>query len=398
MKHLILSIMAISLFITLVPGGFVSACTSAVANAEATADGRPIVWKNRDTLFLSNKVLYVKESPYSYIGLVNAEDTGKWVYAGLNGSGFGIINTVAYNLPKIEGEKHELHGRIMADALRTCKTIDDFENYLSDSLGPSLGACTNFCVMDVSGKTAIFETHNNGFAKIETADEAEKYLVNTNFARSGEEGKGKGYLRFQQATHLFEQAPVGKISHTHILHSITRDFGHQILKHPGLDSLTKVSVKNPIWIYNNDCINGPNTSASVVLVGKKPDEPTSVPVFWVILGEPVTAIALPVFVTAGEAPSLLWDGDDAPLYKEAWRLKEKIRPYSEEDRYNYMNLSCLVNKEGTGFLPIILETEQEIFDATDSFLKISHTPQEYADFQDSMAQKALNALRRINSK
>ena len=60
-------------------------CTTAIIRGEAAKEGVPILWKNRDTGFLSNKVIYVNEMPYSYIGLVNDKETsGRWVYAGLN--------------------------------------------------------------------------------------------------------------------------------------------------------------------------------------------------------------------------------------------------------------------------------------------------------------------------
>ena len=80
-------------------------CTTAIIHSDAAGEGVPILWKNRDTGFLSNKVIYVNEMPFSYIGLVNAKETsGRWVYAGLNCEGFGIMNSVAYNLPKKTGE------------------------------------------------------------------------------------------------------------------------------------------------------------------------------------------------------------------------------------------------------------------------------------------------------
>ena len=36
------------------------ACTSAVVSGKATPDGRPLLWKNRDTGYLRNHVAYVK--------------------------------------------------------------------------------------------------------------------------------------------------------------------------------------------------------------------------------------------------------------------------------------------------------------------------------------------------
>ncbi len=50
------------------------------------------------------------------------------------------MNTVAYNLPKETAEIKDLEGLIMADALRLCRTVDDFEAYVEANLGPALGA------------------------------------------------------------------------------------------------------------------------------------------------------------------------------------------------------------------------------------------------------------------
>ncbi|MCU0289395.1 MAG: hypothetical protein MUF15_23735 [Acidobacteria bacterium] len=192
-------------------------CTTAIINGGASADGVPMLWKNRDTDSLSNKVIYVEEKPYSYVALVNAEETsGRWVYGGLNSTGFGIMNSVAYNLPGTDGEMKDLEGLIMSDALRTCRSVDDFEQAIKKNLGNSLGSWANFGVIDAAGNAVIFEVYNHGYKKYDTTETPGKYLVNTNFARSGKEGKGAGYLRFERASTLFKEIP-GKITHEYIL-------------------------------------------------------------------------------------------------------------------------------------------------------------------------------------
>ena len=50
------------------------ACTSAVVSGRATPDGRPLLWKHRDTDFLKNHVEYVKGEKYDFIAVVNSED------------------------------------------------------------------------------------------------------------------------------------------------------------------------------------------------------------------------------------------------------------------------------------------------------------------------------------
>lgn len=371
-------------------------CTTAVIRPEASADGRPLLWKNRDTDFISNKVIFVNEVPFRYIGLVNAGETsGRWVYAGLNSAGFGIMNSVAYNLPEKENEMKDLEGQIMADALRTCRTVDDFEGYLRKNLGINLGSLANFGVIDGKGNAVIFEVHNHGISKLEAADAENKYLINTNFARSGEPVDGKGFLRFEQATRLFSFQPEQRFSPELILRHYARDLGHMLIKLPTLKDLEAIPADPPMWIYYRDCINRPYTSAAVVISGKKPGDKRSLATFWVILGEPVTSIAVPLWVEAGQVPEALWQGKGAPIYEQSYRIKQTANPWGEPDREYYLKINRLVNRDGTGFLPRILEIEQEIFRETEAFLKNKRDSRELAAFQDKMADKVLSTLEKI---
>jgi hypothetical protein len=371
-------------------------CSTAVITGAASQNGVPMLWKNRDTGYLSNKVVYVQEKPYNYLGIINAKETsGRFVYAGLNSVGFGIMNSVAYNLPKKSDEMQDLEGQIMADALRTCKTVDDFETYIKKNLGEALGSWANFGVIDAQGNAVIFEVHNNGCEKLNASDAPEKYLVNTNYARSGKKGKGAGYLRFERAEALFKKIPANKITHEYIFQNISRDFGHPLLKHPTLKELEKRSVKERVWVYSRDCINRPSSASAIIINGKKPGDKDSIATLWVILGEPVTSIAVPLWVEAKESPLPLHEGDEAPVCAEAMRIKKIIRPYTEGSKENYMEVTRLVNKEKTGFLPLLLKTENEIFAETAEFLKKKRTTKELAAFQTKMAEKALETLKKI---
>lgn len=379
-------------------------CTTAIINGAASAEGVPMLWKNRDTDVLSNKVIYVEEKPYSYVALVNADETsGRWVYGGLNSEGFGIMNSVAYNLPKNDSEMKDLEGLIMADALRTCRTTDDFEQAIKKNLGGSLGSWANFGVIDADGNSVIFEVYNHGCKKFNADETPEKYLINTNFSRSGQEGKGAGYLRFDRASALFKEMP-GKVTHEYIFQHIARDFGHPLLRHPTLKELEKIAGNPPLWVYSRDCINRSSTAAAIIICGKKPGDKESLATFWVLLGEPITSIAVPIWVEAKETPLPLRGGDNrgdkAPICAEAMRIKHIIRPFVEDAKDNYLQVTRLVNMEKTGFLPLLMKTETEIFYETAEFLQggLEHrpTPEQLAKFQDKMAQKALDALKQVN--
>lgn len=371
-------------------------CSTVIVDGKASQKGVPMLWKNRDTGHLSNKVIYVPEHPYSYIALVNHDEaSGRWAYAGLNSQGFGIMNSVAYNLPKDTSEYQDLEGIIMADALRSCRNVGDFEQSLKKNMGPALGSWANFGVIDAQGHALIFEVHNHGYIIHDAAKPAEKYLVNTNFARSGKEGEGAGYLRFDMAEVLFKQIPGGHISAPYIFRHIARSLSHPLVKHPTFKELESMPSDPPLWINTQDCIDRPYSSAAIVIEGRNPEKKDSMATLWVLLGEPVTSIALPLWVEAGEVPELFYKGEESPLNKEAMRIKKLLYPFSEGSKKNYMNVTRLVNKEGTGFLPLLLKTETEVFKATDKFLKKPRSPFELAAFQKRMAEKAFNALQQI---
>src|SRR5215213_3848844 len=75
-----------------------AACTTGVASGRATADGRPLLWKNRDTKDPNNRVAYVPaaDGRHAYIAVV---DPGGAVWMGANDQGFCIENSLIKDLP-----------------------------------------------------------------------------------------------------------------------------------------------------------------------------------------------------------------------------------------------------------------------------------------------------------
>lgn len=373
-------------------------CTAAVISPLATVNGAPIIWKNRDTGTLSNKVVHVQAAPFSYLALVNAgSPSGRHAWAGLNSAGFAIMNTVAYNLPEKPGEMSDLEGIIMADALRTCRTVEDFEKYIQANLGSDLGSRANYGVMDASGDAFLYEVHNHGYEKFDAASTPDGYLVVTNFARSGKRNEGAGYIRFERAKRLFQSLPEKQITFQEIISHFTRDIGHVLLQHPALHDLKSLPAGENRWLYSSDCIDRPSTSAAVVVVGKNPGEHDSLATMWVIPGEPLCAVAVPLWVEAGICPKSLWEGEEAPIWQESLRIKDILRPQKEGNKKNYISLTRLDNAGGTGYLPLLLETESEIIKTTLKFLSENRTSDELAAFQEKMVEKALSILKRIPS-
>jgi len=76
---------------------FIYPCTTGIITGKHTVDGRPILFKHRDSDFEQNKLMYFNDGKYDYIGLVNSADTeGNEVWGGSNSTGFSIINSASF--------------------------------------------------------------------------------------------------------------------------------------------------------------------------------------------------------------------------------------------------------------------------------------------------------------
>jgi len=371
-------------------------CTTAIITGEATADRAPILWKNRDTDTLSNKVVFVNEKPFSYLGVVNGQaPSGRSVWGGLNQAGFAIINSVAYNLPQKAGEREDDEGLLMGDALRTCATVDDFETFIKRNLGPDMGARTNFGVIDARGGAAIFEVHNHGYSRLNAADSVGKLLLNTNFSRTGTPDQGAGYLRFDREEELFAAVPAGQLSIEFILQTAARDLGHPLVQSLPAAQWKDLPEDKPYWVHANYTINRASTASVLAIQGVRPGEDPKKSILWVILGEPACSIAVPLWVVAGTPPAELWEGQEAPISREAARLKDLLRPLKGRDRKEYVDVVRLDNKAGSGWLPANLQLERKIMQETQTLLVGNPTNDQLDAFQKQAAARVLARLKEI---
>ena len=110
-----------------------AACTSAIVSGRLTANGRPLLWKNRDTDDQNNKIerIAATRSSYEYVALYNATDKDcSQAWMGFNDKGFAIMNTASYNLNSDTIKNMDHEGFVMTLALQKCKNVDDFQNLL----------------------------------------------------------------------------------------------------------------------------------------------------------------------------------------------------------------------------------------------------------------------------
>lgn len=322
----------ISLFMTL-SVLIADACTSAIVSGRYTSDGRPMMWKNRDTGTLDNFVATVRAdgpNQLDFIALFNAGDSllqEAWI--GVNSAGFAVMNTASYNLAPDTATYRDREGEVMRKALQSCRSLADFEKLL-ETLPRPMGVQANFGAIDADGNAAYYETDDRSYKKYDVADAPESYIVRTNYSYSGEPDAGFGYIREANALHLLE-APAARGSMTPELFTDTLScsFYHSLTGRDMLDT-------DDEWIVDQDFIPRHSTSASVVIGGG------SKPIMYVALGYPPCAER--AAMTIGSVPADF--GPDTKTWHSkacdrAMQRKNAIFPIVRGSGSHYINVPAL---------------------------------------------------------
>jgi hypothetical protein len=306
-------------------------CTTAVVSGKATVDGRPLLWKNRDVDEQNNKLVFLTEGPFLAIGLANATSSTS-IWMGVNEKGFAIENSDSEDL----GSSGAENGTFLRYALLHCATVDDYETLLLETniSGPKTRA--NCGVIDASGNAAIFEVGSNSFHKFDASDPSDApyaFIVRTNFAFTGD-GTGTGYIRYEQAVALLTpQAMTKTISHEFILRTLARDLNNGVIDPYPLPYEGSQDGLPTGYIRTNNSINRYLTRSCGIFHGVLPGENPLLTTMWVILGEPVCSVAVPVWVMAGSLPQELSGSAAAPFCDAAIVKKAYCYPLTSYPQY-----------------------------------------------------------------
>ncbi len=341
-------------------------CTIGVAAGSATSDGRPLVWKTRDTSERDNEVVYfpTSSSYYSYIAVTNAGSETPWM--GVNEKGFAIVNSYSPDLPS--ANTGDTNGTFMAEALWNCATLEDFEALLNSTAGIR-STRSNFAVIDTTGAAAIYETSGYQHWKYDannSSDAPNGYIVKTNFAHNGD-GSGSGMERYNRTGDLISDFFAGdSLNYKSVIRIQMRDFSDSGSDPVSVPFPGNWSSGYPYgYIYTSVSICR-NTSVSATVVhGTLPGEPAKLSTMWTILGQPATSIAVPYWAV-GETPSVSNGTSTAPLSDRANQIREKLYSYTYNS--SLINSYKLLNGKGDGIWKKTFPAEDSIFTAVDSIL------------------------------
>lgn len=338
------------------------ACTSAIVAGYKTLNGRPLLWKHRDTGCLDNRVERVKahDDCYEFVAIFDATDpldTAAWT--GFNEMGFAIMNTASYNLNADDVPESEMdrEGVVMKLALEHCVTVDDFERLLQQLPKP-MGVEANFGVIDAQGHGAYFETGNYNYKKYDLAEAPDGVLTRTNYSYSGRPDEGMGYVREGNEKHLLAtHIAAGDFAPWIFTEHISRTFYHSLLDKDFTHSGEK-------WLVDQDFIPRRISTASIVIEGVKQGEDAAATTMWIALGYPPCAETFAVHTGEDGVPVMLkGTGPDhhSPQCDKVRARQAQVFSIKRGNGSHYLDLSKLYNTEGTGYCQQLVPLNMEMY-------------------------------------
>lgn len=354
----------------LFPFSVIYACTSIIISGDQTSDGRPIMWKHRDTEYFNDKIMYFNDGKYSAVGLVDSEDAqfGE-IWIGFNSAGFAIMNTMSYN---IDGNAAQ-NAYFMREALKECGSLKEFEAYLDKKDRPK-NVRSNFGVIDAKGNAAFFEVGEGKRTRFDVDDKKIApygYLIRVNYSIDGGSidgtgQEGAGFIRREIAEKkLFRAMTENNLSVEFIIEEMMTSLENPVSEENARKNMKPADEEN--FFYFQDCINRYTSSSSVAIQGVKEDESPLLTTMWSKVGFPLSSAVVPVWITPeGHLPEVITAPSDenAEICDYALELKKKMVPARKGSRQNYINATKVYNTDGTGIVQLLQPLNREVFEKT----------------------------------
>ncbi|MDK9700700.1 MAG: hypothetical protein OEM52_11200 [bacterium] len=364
-------------------------CTLALVRADRTADGRMLIWKNRD-VSNRNQVARILDGPnYRFVG-IGYGNTPNEVWGGVNTVGFAVANSNAWNLQPLVDPADD--GTIQTRALGTCYNLAQFRVIL-DETDTLNGGRTNpscFLAFDSTGAMSVFEADRNAWWEYPlTAQDPNGYLVRANYAYGADTlNNPLGFYRNDRARRFYARAlaaaPIGLDSVFRIMRDIAPDgWSSDVFPIP-LDGYIGSHVYAYSSMYGSICRR--NTASGMVIQGgKRTAQGWSMPVVWFFLGNPVTTVAVPVWPHQTTLSARL-TGTSSPICSEANAMYDAIDGTSQS-----IDTRFLVNNTG-GWMPEMYATEAEIRAQVAPLLAGVPTAQQCNTISASIANMVYNTI------
>lgn len=358
------------------------ACTIGIVTASASNDGKARIFKSRDIPSL-NVAHRRTNYPINYIGVGNTTS----IFMGVNEKGFAIVNSLSEDLrPRTWDNSYTLEY-----ALGHCQTLQQFEALLDSTNITERNTITNYAVMDMFGRVAIYEVAQTSYQKFVTDD----YLVRTNYSETG--GGTNGVNRRVRAERILADLMLeDKLDTKHIMQKLQRDLVNE-------DNRPYRFPFNRYYYSSNYQLNKPfafihteesiarqtNGSACVIEQALRLSNPHYTTMF-TALGYPVTSVAVPLMPFV-DLPDITTQSNPL-IYNKVTELKQLVVDGVD----NFLNSYLLINDNNTGLWSKSFALEDSIITNHHrnqiTWRNITPTNAEIKSYQDSTALKVYNFL------
>lgn len=326
-------------------------CTIGVASEEATLTNRPMLWKSRDlNSFSANTLRFVESLRYKFVVVATPNENRAWM--GVNEMGFAIANSLSNDLTVGTGSLN--NGNLIYNALGLSANLEGFENYLDyviNSSPETLELRGNFVVFDAEGNSRVYEVNNDNYWRYDTTPE-QPYIIRSNFSVQG--GSSNGYSRFIRSTEIIsELVQDNELTVNNLLTKQIRDVYDQF---PTAYELPWEYGDATPLIDTEESICRVNTISAVVIEGVREGQDPSLTTMWVIMSNPFTSYAVPVFPTvkvnqttfnnisnhSPQLTNLLWNESNNYLLDTSYFVKPDgfslLNSFKEIERETYNEL------------------------------------------------------------
>jgi len=346
-------------------------CTTAVIAGFATANGRPLLWKNRDVSQPDQEIVYFNDGTYPYVTIANAHDSTQ-AWGGVNSTGFAIEDANNWNTPDtVVGSDDD--GTIIKLALRTCRTVADFQLVLDSTRIHGHTQPAIFGVIDSAGGASMFETFAHTYVRYDcndTSDTRTGVLVRSNFSYAGPQTGRIGVYRHNRAQGFIEGSVTGdSLTAKFICRTVARDIHNE----NGLDPypLPYQGISGALlrgWVSTYGAICRRLTVSACVIEGVQPGENPLLATLWAFPMAVETGVALPFWVASRTTPPQVNGAVTSPLCDVGLRIKQIIQ--HQPGFHDTLDTYMLVDGHNGGIFAQTFPLEDRIFQRADSALAI----------------------------
>lgn len=308
----------------------VMSCDVAVISANASTDGRPIIWKNFDmSQYWHQQIKYFPASNAAAGGYyllyhkndsLLASSSAITPQAGANEAGFSIAVAAVAETNLINGAQNA-NTHFLQDAVVNCASLTDFDSFIktwpSSHSGRAISA--NYVVIDARGGAALYEMYSG--AQTSTI-KYKRYDANNGkvvdyLGNVITPAQGDSFIGFYVRSNLNSYFPNTSGSERYarsnsLLTGLTaRDTSgktslspEKIMRIVSKDVTGKQGSSNSSTKYSTTyCLSRSQTRSGAVIEGVEAGGDPRLTVFWTALGEPSISVYIPTFIGARASAS-----------------------------------------------------------------------------------------------